>query len=96
MTAVALTTLLFILCGLRPGRDHSDARTPRQLYTSVRAAGWAAAWPAARTLIVVVLLLLVEACRLTWHAASAAGFVAGALAVHVARLGVHSLEGSQA
>jgi len=71
----------FALLSVRPAWLCPAARTPRQQWAAVRAAGpRRTALAAGHLLAGLVLLLLVETCRLIWVAAHGAGWVLAVLA----------------
>jgi hypothetical protein len=84
--ALVLGALLTALCAIR--EPTADARTPAQIRQAARRAGWArCTLRTGHVLAVVALLLLAEACWITWTAARAAGFVLAVLALNLAQLG---------
>ncbi|MDF5759401.1 hypothetical protein [Spongiactinospora sp. TRM90649] len=95
----ALLTVLAVAAGLalfavRPPTVQDC--TPAQLAACVRRAGWPRLLlAAARITVVLTLLLLVEAARLTWHAAAAIGAVLAVIACGIEALaGRAPLEGA--
>lgn len=98
MTAILLICAGLALLAIRPLDRAAGARTPTQLRTAVRAAGWSRV--AARVLqvaVVTVLLILAVACRLLWHTAHGLGTVIAAVALGLAALGAGpELQGGRA
>ena len=109
MTTVATVLLILATLALFAVRPiDKDARTPieellaARTPAEIRAAARRAGWPriTARTIqiaVVVVLLLLVEACRISLHTINAIGTVITAVAAGIAALGVGTdLQGGRA
>ncbi|MET9241196.1 hypothetical protein [Nonomuraea sp. NPDC003709] len=81
-----LWTCLFLLCAIHEATP--NARSVRQMWTAIRHAGGArTVFTVARVAVVVVLLILVELCRLASYGLQAVRIVVEALAVHVEILG---------
>jgi hypothetical protein len=90
LLTAALAVLAFALLSLRPA--DGDSRSPREMRAALRHAGSRRTLlTAARIALVASLLLLVEACRLSWQAAACIGFVLAALAQGLDALGRSSL-----
>ncbi|MBN6054490.1 hypothetical protein JYK22_21290, partial [Nonomuraea sp. RK-328] len=88
MTALLPIVMLFLLMTVCAVRDVSpDARSPRQVIEALRSRGWWSVFTVARVAGVVVLLVLVEACRIGWAACQFTGAVLGFLAMHLERVG---------
>lgn len=88
--AVVFAALSLALFAVR--EPTADARTPAELVTAARAAGWVRiAFAAARVGLVVALLVLVQACKLAGHATAAAATVLAVLATVAAVAGSRSL-----
>ncbi|MBN6058300.1 hypothetical protein JYK22_40645, partial [Nonomuraea sp. RK-328] len=82
----AMCVCAFLLCAAREA--DADARSAGQMWAAMRRAGWGrTAFTAARVAVVVVLLVLVDVCRLAEHAVNGARVVVEALAVHAEILG---------
>lgn len=96
MTIVLLLLAMLALLAIRPLT--AEARTPAELHAAARRAGWPQV--TARTLqvsTVVVLLLLVVACRMVVDFAYFAGTVIKAIAQGIAALGAGpELQGGRA
>jgi len=91
----AIALLFFALLSLRPAAE--DARTPAEMRAAVRRAGAIRTVGAVlRVTLIVVLLLLVEACRISWQAATALAFVLTVLAHGIDALGRTSIAGGRA
>lgn len=81
-----LCACLFLLCAIREATP--NARSARQMWAAIRRAGGArTVFTVARLAMVVVLLILVELCRLASYGLQAVRIVVEALAVHVEILG---------
>jgi hypothetical protein len=86
LLAVALAALLLVLCAIR--EPTPDARTPAQLRTAIRRAGWWRCTGRALLLGVVPGLYVTAAvCWMCWHTLRGAGFVCSVLALRLADLG---------
>ena len=93
MTSLLTATLIvlaFALLSLRPATN--DSRSPGEIRAALRSAGSRRTLlTATRIALVASLLLLVEACRLSWQAAACVAFVLAVLAQGIEALGRSSL-----
>lgn len=80
-----LVWLLFLACAIRS--DLSGARTWPEVKAVVKARGWHSAFTVACVAGVVILLVLVEVCRIGWAVFQFGGAVLGLLALHLQSVG---------
>jgi len=92
---IALGLLALALLSMRP--PTVDDRTPAELRATIRRAGARRALlTTLRIALVVALLLLVEACRISYQAAAAAAVLLGVLAAGIEALSRTSVAGRAA